>query len=258
MTSINPLDFVESAELPTEAWVETALLPGGHKEAAALPSIDLNMLPAGVVAGNALIDFSAATSPTVRSGVSTALLFASRVADAARREGDDEDDWLAAYKTNLRRLGFLVPQASLAVSRFKKQGVSVHKAIIPFLTIAFGGATLGPVILAALTNLRDVDKDKPWITLFDRETRKFNAREMHFAAVEAGTAETTIRHVVARLVVEQDEVNVLFFRITSTTAEFESATTTMSADCSLLAALEPRLRKRMEAEIADFIAEARI
>ncbi|WP_461655905.1 hypothetical protein [Methylorubrum aminovorans] len=249
---------MESAELPNAGRAEAGGLPEGGTEAAATPQLDLDRLPAGVVAGNALIDFSAATAPTVRSGVSTALLFASRVADAARREGDDEDDWLAAYKTNLGKLGFLVPQTSISVSRFKKQGVSVHKAIIPFLTIAFGGATLGPVILAALNNLQEADKDKAWITLFDRETRKFKAREMHFAAVEAGVAETTIRHVVARLIIEQDEVNVLFFRITSTTAEFESATTTMSADNSLLAALEPRLRKRMEEEIGDFIAEAKV
>jgi hypothetical protein len=251
MLGSNALDFVETAALPEP--------PAQAEGAAAVaPALDLDKLPAGVVSGNALIDFSAAAAPTVRSGVSTALLFASRVADAAMRPGDDEDDWLAAYKTNLRRLGFLVPQAAVSVSRFKKQGVFVHKAIIPFLTIALGGASLGPVILAALKNLQDTDKDKPWITIFDRETRKFTTREMHFAAVTSDATETTIRHVVARLTVNQDKINVLFLRITSAMAEFESATTTMSANNSLLAVLESRLRQRMATEIGDFIAEARI
>lgn len=252
MSNMNAVSFVESAELlpaRTEAVTEAGT--------EATPPLDLNKLPSGLVAGNALIDFSAAPSVEVRSGVSMALLFASRVADAAMRDGDDEDDWLAAYKTNLRKLGFAVPQSSLSISKFKKKGVFVHKAIVPFLTIAFGGAGIGPVILAALTHLQDIDKDKPWITLFDRESRKFNTRETHFAAVSSEGSETVIRHVVARLSFEQHETNVLFFRVTDTTAEFESATTTMSANNSLLAVIEPRLRLRMESEMADFIAEAR-
>jgi hypothetical protein len=244
----NALDFVESAALPQRGLEGAPVVEN---------PVNLDKLPAGIVSGNALIDFSAAAAPTVRSGVSTALLFASRVADAAMGPDDDEDNWLAAYKTNLRKLGFFVPQTSIAISRFKKQGVSVHKALIPFLTIAFGGASLGPVILAALQNLQDVDRDQPWITIFDRESRKFTAREMHFAAVASDASETTIRHVVARLTVDKSETSILFFRITSTTAEFESATTTMSANNSLLAVLEPKLRQRMESEIDGFIAEAK-
>lgn len=252
MSKLDALSFVESATLPPQPELADA---AAERTA---PPLNLNELPPGLVAGNALIDFSATTSAEVRSGVSMAMLFASRVADAEMREGDDEDDWLAAYKTNLRKLGFGVPQSALSISRFKKKGVFVHKAIIPFLTIAFGGASLGPVILGALNNLQEIDRGKPWITLFDRESRKFETREMHFAAVSSGGTETSIRHVVARLSFNQDEINVLFFRITDTTAEFESATTTMSANNSLLSVLEPKLRLRMEAGIGEFIAEAQI
>lgn len=250
MSDLNALAFVESAQLaPAPAREETRAVE-------APPPLDLDKLPPGLVSGNALIDFSAAPSSDLRSGVSMAMLFASRVADAAIKEGDDEDDWLAAYMTNLRKLGFVVGQSAMSMSRFKKKGLSVHKAIIPFLTIAFGGAGLGPVILAALNNLQDIDKDKPWITLFDRETRKFETREMHFAAVSSDAAETQIRHVIARLAFVSKDTNVLFFRITATSVEFESATTTISANNSLLGVLEPHLRKRMEHQIIDFIAEA--
>lgn len=251
MTATDPLSFVESAPMLEP--------PARPKGAAAVETtgLDLDRLPSGVVSGNSLIDFSAASDVAVRSGVSMALLFASRVADAAAtKPGDDEDDWFAAYTTNLRKLGFAVSQSAVSVSRFKKRGVFVHKAIIPFLTIALGGAGVGPVILAALNNLREMDEGKPWITLFDRESRKFTTREMHFAAVSSDTTQTSMRHVTARLSVDSNETNVLFFRISDSAAHFESATTTMSANNSLLAVLEPRLRKRMEAEIIDFIAAA--
>lgn len=242
----NALSFIESA------YIE----PCSRLEAASVETapLDIDRLPAGVVSGNSLIDFSATPSVEVRSAVSMALLFASRAADAAMKAGDDEDDWYAAYMTNLSRLGFSVTQSSVTVSRFKKAGVFVHKAIIPFLTIALGGAGVGPVILAALNNLHEMDQDAPWITLFDRQSRKFAVREMHFAAVSSDGTQTSIRHVVARLSVGQDEINVLFFRITTATADFESGTTTMSASNSMLAVVEPLLRARMEADITSFIS----
>jgi hypothetical protein len=252
MTDIDPLNFVETAELAPPRGL------GAEASLETLPTLNLDKLPDGLVSANTLIDFSATPKVEIRAGVSMALLFASRSADSAMKAGDDEDDWLAAYTSNLRRLGFGVSQSGVVLSRFKKRGMSVHKAIIPFLTVALGGAGVGPVILAALSNLQEVEPGKPWITLYDRESRKFTAREMHFAAVSSDDMQTSIRHVTARLSVAQDEVNVLFFRITDASAEFESATTTMTANNSLLAALEPRLRARMEADIFDFIAEAKI
>jgi len=251
MSSQNAESFIAAALLPQQA----AFSPFESPADEAAP-LDLDKLPGGVVSGNALVDLSAMPEGNLRSAVSIALLFAGRVADAAVQPGDDEDDWLAHYHTNMRKLGFGLSQSALSVSRFKKDGVLVHKAIIPFLTIAFGGAGLGPVVLAALEHLSSMDEKKRWITLFDRETRKFETREMHFAAVSTEGSETVIRHVVARLNVESKSTNVLFFRITKATAEFESSTTTMRANNELLSVIEPKLRERMHAEIGNFIAEA--
>src|SRR5262245_6673320 len=149
MAALNALRFVESAELPA--------LPEASLEATTeAPGLDLDRLPPGIVSGNTLIDFSAVATADVRSGVSLDMLVAGRVADAARKPGDDEDDWFAAYRTNLGKLGFTIGQSAITASKFKKQGLFVHKAIIPFLTIALGGAGVGPVILAALNNLQEV------------------------------------------------------------------------------------------------------
>jgi hypothetical protein len=247
MADVNALSFVESAQLAPPPPVPEGVVEG--------PALDLDKLPAGVVSGNTLIDFSATASVEVRSGVSMAFLFASRAADAAPNPTQDEDIRFAAYMSNLRRLGFGVSQTAMAVSRFKKDGLFVHKAIIPFLTIALGGAGVGPVILAALDNLSKVNEGDPWITLFDRQTRKFSAREMQFAAVSSDPVQTVVRHVAARLTVIDQQTNVLFFKLTKAQAEFESATTSLSANNNLLAIIEPKLREKMENDISSFIAE---
>lgn len=242
----NPTEFIESAAIaqPIEEPVADAA------------ALDLDKLPNGVVSGTTLIDFSAASSPAVRASVSLAMLFASRVASKAMKEGDDEDDWLAAYTTNLGQLGFAVAGSAIVNSRFRKTGLRVHQALIPFLTVAFGGGAVGPIILAGLKNLQEMNKDSPWITLLDRESRRFDARELHFAAVSSTETDTIIRYAIARLSVDLEDTSILFFRLTKAHANFESSTTTMSANNSLLAVIEPQLRDRLSAHSSSFIAGA--
>jgi hypothetical protein len=244
---VNPRAFIEAADVGNGGTLESAQLPSDLK---------LDQLPAGVVSGTTLLDFSSVPSMAVRSGVSLSMLFASRVATKMMQAGDDEDDWLAAYTSSLGSLGFALAGSAIVKSRFKKTGLRVHQAIIPFLTVAFGGAAIGPVILAGLKNLQEMDKDAPWITLFDRETRRFSARELHFAAVSSSDSNTCIRYAIARLNVEVDEVSVLFLKLTDTEAEFESATTTMSANNGLLAVMEEDLRLKLGSMTRSYIAAA--
>lgn len=235
----NPRTFIDTAEIGQLTAAEAA-------EAETTPPLDLDKLPAGVVSGQTLIDFSAVPSPNVRAGVSLSMLFASRVAtQAIKRNGGDEDDWLATYTSSLGSLGFAMAGTSVVKSTFKKTGIEVHKAIIPFLTVAFGGAAVGPVILAALQNLQAMDENKPWIRLFEREAKRFQVRELHFAAVSSSESDTAIRYAIARLNVEASVTSVLFFQVSKARAEFESVTTTMSANNSLMAVTEPDLRLRL-------------
>lgn len=251
----SPLRFIEAAALDID---EAALDANEGGELATLPPLDLDKWPDGVVSGPALIDFSGVANKEVRAGVSLSMLFASRVATKAIKPGDDENDWLAAYTSNLSQLGFALAGSSIMKSTFRKTGVEVHKAIIPFLTVAFGGAAIGPVILAALQNLQSMNDSAPWITLFDRETRRFDIREMHFAAVSSTASDTSIRYAIARLNVGLDVTSILFFKISQTSAEFESSTTTMSANNSLMAMTEPHLRQKLGDRIVSGIADAQL
>lgn len=245
----NPLLFAETAAIELNGSFEGAELGAADK-----PALQLDRLPSGVVAGNTLIDYSATASDEIRGAVSLAMVFAGRVATKQVGKNADEDEWLAAYQTGLGQLGFSVSGSAMQRSRFSKRGLFVHQAIIPFLTIALGGAGVGPVILAALSNLQDMDKERPWITLFDRESRRHESRELHFAAVSADATTTTIRHVVARLSYAATTTSVLFLKIDDLSAEFESATTQIIGNNQLLVTLAPKLRDRMAADIDGYIA----
>jgi len=252
MSARNPLRFVESAQIFELPAVEAAT--GAPVDPTAAP-IDLDRLPTGVVTGNTLIDYSATSEP-VRGGLSLALAFANRAAVAAMGPGADEDDFFAAYKSNLGMLGFSVSQGAFLKSTFRKKGMAVHKAIIPFLTAALGGAAVGPVILSLLNNLQSMNANNPWITLFDRESRRFESREIHFAAAASDSVETRMRHVAARLFYVDTKTNVLFFKINDVSADFESTTTTLVINNALLATIEPALKERLATSANDFIRAA--
>jgi hypothetical protein len=247
----NALRFVETAAIGDFAF------PAATREAIGSTPLNLDKLPQGVVAGNTLIDYS--QSPVeVRGGLSLAMTFASRATTAAMPADADEDDWFALYKSNLMQLGFSVSQSAFTTSKFRKRGMAVHQAIIPFLTIALGGAAVGPVMLALLENLKTASQNQPWITLFDQESRRYETREMCFAAVSSSAAESNMRHVAARLSFVDKSTNVLFFKITDASAEFESATTTVTANNQLLTVIEQPLRERLKDLALKYIVEARL
>lgn len=247
----NALHFVESAFIGDAAFL------GGAKESAEAPALDLDKLPAGVVTGNTLIDYSQAALE-MRGGLSLAMAFASRATASALPQDADEDEWFALYKSNLLQLGFGVSQGAFTKSKFRKRGLAVHQAIIPFLTIALGGAAVGPVILALLENLKTAGQNQPWITLFDQESRRHETRELCFGAVSSNATESSMRHVAARLSFVSTETNVLFFKITDAAAEFESTTTTITANNQLLSVIEQPLRDRLKDLALRYILEAKL
>lgn len=249
--AINPLESIEMNDVGIDATLEGVELQSSQ--------LDLTKLPDLVVSGTALIDFKNTSDVVLRSSISLALLFASRVATKAVAQGDgDEDDWLAQYTQALTGIGFRISGMNIVHSEIKKKNVSVHKAILPLLTLSFGGAAVGPVILQALKSLDEMDEQSPWITLFDRQTRRFDVSEMHFAAVNASAIDTTIQYAIARLHVETGETTILFFKLSETGARFDSTATTLIADNGLLASIEPKLRNKLLSIIDDTIAGAEI
>ncbi len=217
---------------------------------------DIDNLPAAIVAGPALVDFSNAGDPAIRAAIALALVFASRAATAATATAQGADAWLARYTHALDQLGFARSGHALVAQRFAKTGLALHRAIIPFLTVALGGAALGPVILAGLQNLSEAESSAPWVALFDRHSRRLDVHELHFAAVESTTADTHIRYAIARLNVQLSSATILFSRVTRARADFHSATTGMTASNALLMAIAPDLRARLEADLHAYVGPA--
>jgi len=152
-------------------------------------------------------------------------------------------------------LNWTVAGGGHVVSKFDSINVAVHQAIMPFLEAALGGVGAASLILTAVKQLQAMDADKPWITLFDRESRRFNVTEYQFSVVETVGLDTIMRIASARFDASYGSTQVLFFKITQQDAEFETANSSLRANSSLLAAMNGDLEIKLAAHAKNFIRD---
>lgn len=222
-------------------------------EDTAINTIDIDNLPNGLVTGSNLIQFPADASPELKSSVALSLLAAQRVAT-----NDpvvlSPTQWLDRHNTVLQNLNWRNEGGGVVKSHFDSINVAVHQAIIPFLTAAFGGAVAaGALILTALKQLQDMDKDAPWITLFDRQSRRFEVTEYQFSIVQVVSDTVYLKLAAARLNASFGKTQVLFFKLKTQKAEFEQANQSFASEAALLTAMNADLKVKLMTLTKSFI-----
>jgi hypothetical protein len=225
------------------------------EEGGAVNSIDIDKLPTGLVTGSNLIQFAPDVAAPIKSSVTLSLLAAQRVAS------NDPvvltpDQWVERHNTVLKNLNWHDDGGGTVNSEFDSINVAVHEAILPFLTAALGGAVAaGALILTALQQLQAMDKDAPWITLFDKQSRRFDVTEYQFTVVEVDKPNNVVRLslAAARLNADYGRTQVLFFKLTKQRAKFEQASQKFSADVDLLADMNADLKVKLGALTKSFI-----
>ncbi len=230
---------------------QPSLLP---QDAAAAPvtAVDINKLPDGIVTGSNMIQFPAGANPDVKASVALSLLAAQRVA-SNDHVLTTPDQWIDRHNTVLENLNWVVNKGGTVRSEIKGLNVAVNKAIIPFLTTAFGGAAIGALILAALNNLQSMDSSSPWITLFDQQSRRFNVTEYMFTVVSVQDDQVSMQMASARFDATFGSTQVLFFKVSQQNAAFDSVSETLSASASLLADLNADLKVKLANATKSFI-----
>jgi len=232
--------------------IGTFQVPLRPQDEAAVKAVDINNLPNGMVTGSNLIQFPATASPEVKASVALSLLAARRVA-SNDHVLKTPDQWIERHNTVLENLNWLVERGGTVQSQMQGLNVAVHKAIIPFLTAAFGGTAVGALILAALNNLQSMDQNSPWITLFDQQSRRFDVTEYMFTVVDVVGDQVHMKMASARFDASFGTTQVLFFKLSKQQAQFQSVSESLSAQASLLADLNADLKVKLANVTRSFI-----
>ncbi len=236
--------FIENLPIPEPA----------AKEAATASPVDITNLPDGVICGSTMIGFDAGLSSDLRTSVALCLTAAQKVAKADSVVASP-DLWVDRHDMVLRGLNWISTTGGELRTERNLTNVSVHKAIIPFLTAAFGPAsTAASLIVTAIEQLRKMDEEKPWITLFESESRRFDVSEFRFATAGAENGTVVLRFAAARFVARQERMQILFFKKNDIEIDFKLASRTMTANPELLKSMNAALQEKLQNQTDDFIA----
>lgn len=244
--------FISNAELP---------VPPRRAMGLAGDRTSIDDLPRGVVAGSNLIGFDDGVDSGIRASAAQALLFAQLVADkkAERNQVRDVSAWYAEYRNVLRNLGWAETHFGELEQELKANEGSVHKAIIPVLTAAFGPAVAaGSLIITALQQLEKMDEDSAWITLFQRQSRRFEVSDFQFSVVDIDDDQVVVHLAGAIFSSEFGQTQVLFFKFKGQNAKVRLAKGVFSASTESVASIRDELQKKLKKFIPSFIREADI
>ncbi len=207
--------------------------------------VDLDKIPTAIVDGSNMVLYPPSVPSEIRTSVALSLLAAQQVAQADSKISTPKQ-WLDRHNVVLTTLTWTAGAEETVQEEFDDLNVAAHKAIIPFLTAAFGPyAAIGSLIITALNQLQDMDKDSPWITLFDHQSRHFDSTMHQFSVVNVVDKHVELRIASARFDAWSETTQVLFVKIKDVAAKFSAAGRTFSAEAELLADIKDALRKKL-------------
>ena len=214
-------ESVQSIPLP-----EAPRRSGGAAEAAVEAAQVAAAQPQTVI-GSQLVEFDAAFPAEIRADCSNGFLLAQLASDRALKDSgltgtEAAQLWQSVYVGTLSKLGWMIETRSESSRTASAASGHVHKEIIPVLTAALGGAAAAAVIIGILQGLQQMAADTPWITLFDRQSRRASASlfQVSYAELVAGNT-PALKLVCFQLTAENQLTQVLFVKLAETSATLD-------------------------------------
>lgn len=212
---------------------------------------------AAVVDSN-LLTYSEGTPPEVKNLVASWMLFAQRAANAQVAGRDDAVAWVTAYYKVLTDTGWVIRNNDQGWTEENVFGSQVHHNILAFASVVLGpGAAALAILAAAIKSLDDMDKDSPWITLFDRRGR--TAKTVGFSvanctSADGGAGGAALDCVDFTIDAKQVLTKVLFFEFTSQSASMARRKMVLELTPHAMSKYGPTIRDRVDDDVLKSIA----
>lgn len=208
------------------------------------------------VVGSGMFAFAQGVTPEVREAISDSALLAQLVANKSMSAEQDPVQWFNAYSGVLQNLGWTLQEAGWSDYSTTGTSAEVHEKIMEVLTVVLGpGAAALTIIAAAVSALKAMKSDSPWITLFSRESQKAKIARFQVGLVEKEAGSDVFVSLLACLIVaENDITQVLFFKFKAANASFRANNAKVSINRAALLELGPVIRKKTRAYQVDYVS----
>lgn len=243
--------FVAGVELP----VPTALT--GTKDIAQGSSTDFldRAKDQAAIVGSDVISFVKGVTEERRRAILDSSLLAQLVANKKVGDRTHVYDWYDVYFDVLSSIGWVIQDRGFAEYAESSDGFEAHEAILTIATSLLGaGATTLAVVKATLDGLKSLEKNSPWITLFNRESQQANtARFLVSLAHEDENREFFVSLIAFGLEANAKVTQVLFFKFRSNNAKLRHLSGKMTINTDVLAGVQPQISEKIAAFQDEFI-----
>ena len=248
MTSAeSAVEFVAALELPPSP--EGAAFESSASDAQIIENDQL------LSRGSQIAEFASGVTADLRKDISNSLLLAQLAADNTGNPAQNSEQWYESYVTVLKNTGWVVENAEWTIQEFSGQGAEVHNEIIPFVTAALAaGGAAAPIVVKLLEGLSDVHIDRPWITLFERVSKRAFGGQFQIAHVRADAqGKPLLLLALFGLDSRTQLVQILFLKLSESSVTLRQGQTALSLNEPLFRATAPAIAQKVAAHANDFI-----
>jgi len=233
--------FIDSTELPPP--------PPAARGPRSTPT-DPAVTPAMAVGQN-LVEFADDAPPELRAAMTDALLLAQLAADKA--ESATPDEWYEKHRSVLTHLGFVGDGLTRTAQDFSSQDGDLHEAILPVITAAFAGVGVPALVIETLRQLSSMDEGKSWVTLFERESKRFGARQFQISKVAGTPKQQRVNMLGFVMDVGQSTTQALFFRHAKDTVAVERIEGHFTVEAATLLEIAPALADKLRERRSSYL-----
>jgi hypothetical protein len=145
----------------------------------------------GAVVGSEIVSFVQGVTAQRRDAIVHSSLLAQLVAQKKIPDQTRIDDWYKEYFNVLSNVGWVIQDYAFAKYHESGKNFQAHEAILAVATTLLGAApTALAIVTTTLSSLKSMDKNSPWMTIFDSQSQQ--ARTARF---QVGLAERARRQV---------------------------------------------------------------
>lgn len=209
------------------------------------------------VVGSTLFSFEAGVDVDVRGSISDSALLAQLVANKRSSAEEDPLKWFAEYSVVLQNTGWVLQDRQFTDYSADGQAVEVHEKIVELMAVVLGPAPAAAAIVgAAVTALKGMKPDSPWISIFSREAVKAKIARFQVGFVEQDPTGATFVTLLACLMTASNTITqVLFFKYRSANARFQARSEKVSINREALVALRADIQKQVRAYQQDYLSK---
>lgn len=240
-------------------YATTVALPdiGPRFESAA--TVDIPSGQAVVAVGSQLTEFTPAVSADVRRAITDSLLLAQLAANKAAAE-NDIFSWYNQYTGALMRLGWNLKNADFQAQAIHTRNADLHEEIIPIIAAMLGNTVAAASLaMSVLKGLQNMNKDQPWIKLFERNSSHASGAKFQIGYVDMNAqGDPAITTAFFSIQADRAVTQVLFLKFSEHEATLRKASGDMSISTGLLTQAGAAISQRVQSFVIDFVSNVEI